>query len=290
MHHALPDAHARTSRLLPPDTGPSPSEIRAERRRLIESIRALRRFLDKRRAFELADQRRLNREARDRSRAEAAHGKAIRRIHACRTRQENSLTRKLDGLDGKRDVQEEQALAVLRRQSTERVLSSTYLTSSEVNGIGKGLVRDLAAQGIRTAAEFKRVSWGKAPHGEGGDVLCIHRTRGGNLHINGIGEHRGRPLIAWRDSAVALAGLNDVLHVVSAVDGDVNENAVELRRDIGMLLLAQGRTADAFDVLEPLHADLCLVFGPDDELTAEVAETLAVIRLDLDGGGPDCPS
>ncbi|MBG7698561.1 serine/threonine protein kinase [Streptomyces sp. MC1] len=84
----------------------------------------------------------------------------------------------------------------------------------------------------------------------------------------------------------ALAGLNDVLDIVRAVDGDVSENAVELRRDIGMLLLAQGRTADAFDVLDPLHADLSLVFGPDDELTAEVAETLAVIRLGLDGGSP----
>lgn len=87
----------------------------------------------------------------------------------------------------------------------------------------------------------------------------------------------------------ALAGLHGVLDAVRAVDGDVSENAVELRRDIGMLLLAQQRAADAFDVLEPLHADLCLVFGPDDELTAEVAETLAVIRLDLDGGGPGSP-
>ncbi|MET8569363.1 protein kinase [Streptomyces sp. NPDC004783] len=81
----------------------------------------------------------------------------------------------------------------------------------------------------------------------------------------------------------ALAGLNGVLDAVRAVDGDVSENAVELRRDIGVLLLAQQRAAEAFDVLEPLHADLCVVFGPDDELTAEVAETLAVIRLDLDG-------
>ncbi|MEV6804984.1 serine/threonine-protein kinase [Streptomyces sp. NPDC051132] len=84
----------------------------------------------------------------------------------------------------------------------------------------------------------------------------------------------------------ALAGLHGVLAAVRAVDGDVSENAVELRRDIGMLLLAQQRAADAFAVLEPLHADLCVVFGPDDELTAEVAETLAVIRLDLDGGSP----
>ncbi|MFI1467088.1 protein kinase [Streptomyces wuyuanensis] len=83
----------------------------------------------------------------------------------------------------------------------------------------------------------------------------------------------------------ALAGLHGVLEAVRAVDGDVSENAVELRRDIGMLLLAQQRAADAFEVLEPLHADLCVVYGPDDELTAEVAETLAVIRLDLDGDG-----
>jgi hypothetical protein len=81
----------------------------------------------------------------------------------------------------------------------------------------------------------------------------------------------------------ALAGLKNVLDAVRAVDGDVSENAVELRRDIGMLLLAQQRAAEAFEVLEPLHADLCVVLGPDDELTAEVAETLAMIRLDLDG-------
>ncbi|WP_373408287.1 protein kinase [Streptomyces sp. 13-12-16] len=88
----------------------------------------------------------------------------------------------------------------------------------------------------------------------------------------------------------ALAGLNGVLDAVRAVDGDVSENAVELRRDIGMLLLAQQRAAEAYDVLEPLHADLCVVFGPDDELTAEVAETLGVIRLDLDGGPSASPS
>ncbi|WP_086770269.1 serine/threonine-protein kinase [Streptomyces bobili] len=85
----------------------------------------------------------------------------------------------------------------------------------------------------------------------------------------------------------ALAGLHGVLDVVRSVDGDVSEEAVELRRDIGMLLLAQGRAVDAYGILDPLHADLCMVFGPDDELTAEVAETLAVIRLDLDGGPMD---
>lgn len=190
---------------VPPTAAPSPTEVRTERRRLIESIRALRRLLDKRRSFELADQRRLNREARDLNRAEAAHGKKLQRIHERQVRRETSLTRELNGLDGKRESQEKRALAVLHRKSIERTRNSTYLTSSQVNGIGKGLISDLAAQGIRTAADFKRVSWGKAPNGKGDEVLYIHRTKGGRVHINGIGEHRGRPLMAWRDSAVARA-------------------------------------------------------------------------------------
>lgn len=84
----------------------------------------------------------------------------------------------------------------------------------------------------------------------------------------------------------ALAGLRDVLHVVRSIDSDMSDEAVELRRDIGMLLLAQGRTAEARSVLEPLYEDLCVVHGPGHELTVEVAEILAVIRLDLDGPDP----
>lgn len=83
----------------------------------------------------------------------------------------------------------------------------------------------------------------------------------------------------------ALAALRDVLDVVRSVESDVSEDAVVLRRDIGMLLLAQGRAEEAQRLLEPLHDDLCVVFGPEDELTVEVAEALALIRLGLDDPG-----
>ncbi|GFE13837.1 protein kinase [Streptomyces glebosus] len=81
----------------------------------------------------------------------------------------------------------------------------------------------------------------------------------------------------------ALVALQGILGVVRSVDGDVSEEAVELRRDIGMLMLAQGRAVDAWHILEPLHEDLCVVYRPDDEMTVEIAEALALIRLDLDG-------
>ncbi|MEU4264323.1 serine/threonine-protein kinase [Streptomyces argenteolus] len=81
----------------------------------------------------------------------------------------------------------------------------------------------------------------------------------------------------------ALTALRGVLDIVRTVDGDASEEAVELRRDIGMLLLAQGLASDAQLVLAPLHDDLCLVFGAEDDMTEEVAEALALIKLDLDG-------
>ncbi|MBO0914212.1 serine/threonine-protein kinase [Streptomyces laculatispora] len=80
----------------------------------------------------------------------------------------------------------------------------------------------------------------------------------------------------------ALAALRGLLDVVRNVDSDLSEEAVELRRDIGMLLLAQGQVVEAHRILRPLHDDLCLVFGPGDEMTQEVGEALALISLDLD--------
>ncbi|MFD0032103.1 protein kinase [Streptomyces sp. NPDC127172] len=76
----------------------------------------------------------------------------------------------------------------------------------------------------------------------------------------------------------ALAGLRDVLTIVRSAESDATEEALVLRRDIGMLLLAQNRAVEARGVLEPLHTDLEMVEGPDHELTIEVAEVLAIIR------------
>ncbi|MFF8378172.1 hypothetical protein ACF07V_18825 [Streptomyces sp. NPDC015661] len=253
------------------------AETRADRRRLVESVRAHRRLLEGRRPFELADRRRLNREAGARSRAEARHGKALQRIHEKRARSERSLTAKLNGLDGKRAGRERQALAVLRRESIERSLRGTRLTASEVNGVGTGLVRDLAAQGIRTAADFKRVSWGKAPNGRGGDVLYIHRTQGRKVHINGIGEHRGRPLMEWRRAALARAEARapkdlppDERHRIEEI---IENERVRLQADLAEV----PRTAEAARAeAEQLHAErLAELTGAELEAAEEAARRRA---------------
>ncbi|WP_030692236.1 hypothetical protein [Streptomyces globisporus] len=260
----------------PPQTT-DPAEIRAERRRLVESVGAHRRLLAERRPFELADRRRLNREARERARAQARHGKALQRVHEKQARSERSLTGRLNGLDDKRVGQERRALAVLRRESIERSLHGTRLTASEVNGIGSGLVRDLAAQGVRTAADFERVSWGKAPNGRGGEVLYIHRTRGRKVHINGIGEHRGRPLTEWRRSAVARAEARapmelppDERHRIEEI---IENERVRLKAELAEVPEAAGAArAEA----EQLHAErLAALTGAQREAGEEAARRRA---------------
>ncbi|MFF9852385.1 hypothetical protein [Streptomyces litmocidini] len=146
-----------------------------------------------------------------------------------------------------------------------------------MNGIGSGLVRDLAAQGIRTAADFHRVSWGKAPNGRGGEVLYIHRTQGRKVHINGIGEHRGRPLTEWRRSAVARAEARapkelppDERHRIEEI---IENERVRLQAELAEVPKAAGAArAEA----ERLHAErLAVLTGAQREAGEEAARRRA---------------
>ncbi|MGW0434074.1 protein kinase domain-containing protein [Micromonospora sp. NPDC003197] len=82
---------------------------------------------------------------------------------------------------------------------------------------------------------------------------------------------------------VALRQFRQVLDHVRAAESDVSTEALELRRDIGILLLAEGDLEQAAAELIPLHEDLCLVYGPDHEETQEVADVLLRLRR-ADGG------
>ncbi|MEU0443036.1 MULTISPECIES: serine/threonine-protein kinase [unclassified Streptomyces] len=82
----------------------------------------------------------------------------------------------------------------------------------------------------------------------------------------------------------ALAELKAVLDVERAVESDVSDAAVELRRDIGMLLLGQGEPHEALACLEVLYEDVLLVHGPGHDVAEEVAEVLSMLRRELGAG------
>jgi hypothetical protein len=54
---------------------------------------------------------------------------------------------------------------------------------------------------------------------------------------------------------------------------------LELRRNIGALLLSEGDADAAAEEFEPLYQDLCLLFGPEHEESQEVSDMLARLRL-----------
>lgn len=87
---------------------------------------------------------------------------------------------------------------------------------------------------------------------------------------------------ALGQATAALAELRAALDGVRSREGDVSEDAIELRHDIGMLLLSQGRLGEAIAVLEPLCADLELVYGAEHDLTRDVAEALALAKVTRD--------
>ncbi len=80
-------------------------------------------------------------------------------------------------------------------------------------------------------------------------------------------------------ATTALRQFRQVLTHVRAASGDASPTALDLRFNIGMLLLSEGKAAEAADELQPLHDDLCVVYGPEHELTLEVADLLARLRL-----------
>ncbi|WP_030809409.1 hypothetical protein [Streptomyces sp. NRRL F-2799] len=83
--------------------------------------------------------------------------------------------------------------------------------------------------------------------------------------------------------AEALAELQGVLEVERAVESDVSDASLELRRDIRMLLLSQGSPVEALACLEALYEDIVLVHGPRHEVAVEAAEVLAMLRREVGG-------
>ncbi|MDT4992350.1 MAG: eukaryotic-like serine/threonine-protein kinase, partial [Actinoplanes sp.] len=79
-------------------------------------------------------------------------------------------------------------------------------------------------------------------------------------------------------TTVALRQFRQVLTHVRARSGDVSRDAVDLRRSIGLLLLAEGDVEPALAELIPLYDDFLLLYGPDHEETREIADILSRLR------------
>ncbi len=87
---------------------------------------------------------------------------------------------------------------------------------------------------------------------------------------------------ALGDTEAALATFQALLEDVRRDRDDRHPDALELRQQIGILLLAANRLRDAAWILRPLKLDLVAARGPNDPATQEVRDLLA--RIQLTGG------
>jgi eukaryotic-like serine/threonine-protein kinase len=81
-------------------------------------------------------------------------------------------------------------------------------------------------------------------------------------------------------ATAALRQYQEVLTLIRDKDGDVSEDALEIRRSIGALLASEGDGQAAWDVLAPLLEDLRLLYGEEHSETQEVARMLGYLRSD----------
>lgn len=81
------------------------------------------------------------------------------------------------------------------------------------------------------------------------------------------------------DSEAALVGFRGLLEELRRSGDDRGLEALELRHQIGILLLSAHRLREAVEVLRPLERDLVAERGPDDADVQEIRDLLTRIRL-----------
>jgi hypothetical protein len=111
----------------------------------------------------------------------------------------NKLQKQRQSLQSSEDKENANALRLLQTQHVAAYLGRSSISSARIPGIGPGIVGSLAANGVRTAADFTGIAYSTGSRG-GQRVLIKHRN-GGYVHPNGVGEKKANALESWRRSA-----------------------------------------------------------------------------------------
>ncbi|WP_067669615.1 hypothetical protein [Nocardia miyunensis] len=96
----------------------------------------------------------------------------------------------------------DKALAAERTMFVWHQLKRFPISAADIPGIGPRLTNELAAQGIRTAADFTGISL-SAPGGAYNSVTAYLQTAVGSVYVKGIGEVKATALDNWRATHAA---------------------------------------------------------------------------------------
>lgn len=109
------------------------------------------------------------------------------------------ISKQRQSLQARESAALSRALSDMRQQHVDRILRAATISAARIPGIGPGVTSNLAACGIRSAADFTGLAY--VPGGGGrGQQIYLRLRNGGRVHPQGVGQKKATSLESWRQS------------------------------------------------------------------------------------------
>jgi DNA-binding helix-hairpin-helix protein with protein kinase domain len=131
--------------------------------------------------------------------ARVAEQKELAAVDATLAKQIQKFEKQKQSLQANEARETANALRLLQDQYVSSYLRGSAVSSARIPGIGPGVIRSLAANGIITAADFTGIAYSAGPRG-GTRQVMISLRNGGYVHPSGVGQKKADDLDAWRRS------------------------------------------------------------------------------------------
>lgn len=174
------------------------SQLREKRLAALGPVRSADRIQRERQAFEDSETARKGQLTTAQTKLERAHVKAVKSAAEKKVQDQQAIDKDIDALAGQRQTTLGRALASYRKDFVDGELRKIHLHENDLTGIGRSLVQALAAQRVRTAADFTGITLLRSGGRYNNVTGLINTADGRRLDIKGIGENRARTLDAWR--------------------------------------------------------------------------------------------
>lgn len=165
------------------------------------------------------------------------------RIDRWRDQELAALVRERTNLQAWRSAELSRRTAAVEERHVGMELAHHRIDSAQIYGIGRAVVAELEAVGIRTAADFHGIRV-QSGFGQSTTVQILHRD-GRALKVNMVGQGRAQNLAVWRDGLESRARTQMPAHLTAPIRAQVDAE-VALRQ--AGIAAREGSVKSAADV------------------------------------------
>lgn len=248
------------------------SQLREKRRATLGPVREADQLQRERQEFDASEHVRKGQLTAAQTKLERSHEKDIKTADKKKVQDQQAIDRDITSLAGQRRTTLDRSMASYRKEFIDAELRKVRLHEKELTGIGQSLVQALAAQGVRTAADFTGITLVSAGGRYNNVTGLINAADGRRLDIKGIGENRARTLEAWRVRQYARVSSRAPSSLPAAKRQSIEADFARREADLSRRRLAAETTARTAreDAGKKLRSGLARLTG-EDQLAARHA-------------------